>query len=140
MWFAMYGRSRPSSVGATTSPGSKQIPATQLRDHITAVPGSGQPATMSRRWLYTTPSGQEVPKFYSFNTPLEKPADQQCGRGVYTDIHVSSGDDSGGTFPQNCKTTDFTEQEKALLFLFFDLSSCVQDDSKPPTAPPPAVN
>lgn len=128
------------AVGATTSPGSNQIPATELRSSIKSVPAPGQPATMSRRWLYATPTGSEVPKFYSFNTPLDKPADQQCGRGVYTDIHVSSGDKSGGTFPANCTTSGFTEQEKALLFLLFDLSSCVQDDSKPPIPPPPSVN
>ena len=81
--------------------------------------------------LYT-PSG---PKFYSFNTPIGTPPAEQCGRGVFTDIHVSSGDIRGGTFPANCTTTGFTNQEKALLFLMMDLASCIQDDKVPPAPP-----
>ena len=47
-----------------------------------------------------------------------------------------------GAFPSECGggnplTTAMTQQETALEFLFFDLSSCVGDDSKPPPPPPP---
>ena len=128
-----------TEVGATPTPG--QMPMTELRRNVTTVPGAGAPVDVSRRWLYATPPSGEETKFYSFNTPVGTAADKQCGRGVYTDIHVSSGDDSGGTFPGNCKTTGLTSQEKALLFLLMDLASCIQDDNKPPTAPPsgPAI-
>ena len=108
---------------------------TELKKSITTVPGTGGAADTSRRWLYSS----AAPKFYSFNTPIGTPPDNQCGRGVFTDIHVSSGDASGGTFPANCTTTGFTPQEKALLFLLFDLASCIQDDNTPPAPPPPAV-
>jgi len=109
-------------VKATTAPKSGIVKMTALKTVDT-----------SRRWLYTP----GAPKFYSFNTPIgTKPADQ-CGRGVFTDIHVSSGDTPGGTFPANCTTSGYTAQEKALLFLMMDLASCIQDDNKPP-APPPA--
>lgn len=124
-------------VGASTTPGV--VPMTELRRNVREVPATGAPAETSRRWLYFNEVGADHTKFFSFNTPLGKPADQQCGRGVYTDIHVSSGDTSGGTFPSNCTTTGYTPQEKALLFLFFDLASCIQDESKPPQPPPPAV-
>jgi len=123
-------------VNASTTPGI--IPMTELRRNVTTVPGAGAAANVSRRWLYDVNGASEEAKFYSFNTPIAKLAAEQCGRGVYTDIHVSSGDGSGGTFPANCTTTGLTAQEKALLFLLFDLASCIQDESKPP-APPPVV-
>ena len=119
-------------VKASTAPKSGIVPVTELRQNVTQVPGAGGGPDTSRRWLYT-PTG---PKFYSFNTPIGTKPAEQCGRGVYTDIHVSSGDAQGGTFPANCTTTGFTPQEKALLFLMMDLASCIQDDNKPPEAPP----
>lgn len=122
------------NVGASPVQRGK-VPMTELRRNVTAVPGAGAAADTSRRWIYAENGAVEDTKFYSFNTPVGAAADKQCGRGVYTDIHVSSGDDSTGTFPANCKTTGFTEQEKALLFLLFDLASCVQDESKPPVPP-----
>lgn len=123
------------NVGASTTRG--KVPMTELRRNVTTVPGPGAGPDTSRRWIYGQSGAAEDTKFYSFNTPVGAAADKQCGRGVYTDIHVSSGDDSTGTFPGNCKTSGFTEQEKALLFLLFDLASCVQDETKPPE--PPAV-
>jgi len=123
------------AVGATKAPDT--VAMTALKRSVQSVPGAGMGPDVSRRWLYTA----AAPKFYSFNTPIGTPADQQCGRGVYTDIHVSSGDTPGGTFPANCTTSGYTPQEKALLFLMMDLASCIQDDNKPPVPPPasPAV-
>lgn len=125
-----------TNVGASTTPGTMDM--TELRRNVKAVPNANMSQDVSRRWLYTGTSGgaDEETKFYSFNAPIGAGADQQCGRGVYTDIHVSSGDASGGTFPANCTTSGLTPQEKALLFLLFDLASCIQDDNKPPAAPP----
>ena len=121
-------------VGASST--RAKVPMTELRRNVTAVPGAGAPADTSRRWISAPNAGAADTKFYSFNTPVGAPPAQQCGRGVYTDIHVSSGDDSTGTFPANCKTSGFTAQEKALLFLLFDLASCVQDDNEIPAPPP----
>jgi hypothetical protein len=80
--------------------------------------------------------------YLSFNTPITVvlPA-VQCGRAVFSDLHVSSGG-GAGPFPGECGvgnplTTAMTQQESALEFLFFDLSSCVGDDNKPPPPPPP---
>lgn len=61
--------------------------------------------------------------------------DKQCGKVVYAGLHVSSGGSVGPSFPSSCGQT-FTPDEKALTFLFFDLSSCVTDETKPPEPPP----
>ena len=58
---------------------------------------------------------------------------------MYTDLHVSaaSPDSSHSTtpFPGGCVSTALTAQEKALIFMLFDLSSCVMSEKIPPTPP-----
>jgi hypothetical protein len=125
------------NVGASTT--RTQIPIVMAQHSLnTDMP------PVSQRWIYTSsPSVQ----YLTFNTPVEVPAGQQCGRVVFTDIHVSSasGDSSHPNlasppdpptpFPTGCTSTTLAPQEKALEFMFFDLSSCVQQDTAVPQPP-----
>jgi hypothetical protein len=101
------------------------------------------------RWIYTGTKGNAYKTtqtmydtyYLSFNTPVKTTVDKQCGRAVYSDVHLSGSAPGTGGWPAYCgKQADATHlvNEVALEFLFFDLSSCVSDDSKPP--PPPPVN
>jgi hypothetical protein len=91
----------------------------------------------AQRWLYTTtsesPSVASV-QHYTFNTDWTKPADQQCGRVLFSDFHVTTGDNTNNVvFPAECDSNPLTQQEKVLAFMLFDLASCVSQ------APPPAT-
>ncbi len=85
------------------------------------------------RWLY--PQSGTTSHYLSFNAPVGKKPDQQCGKAVFGGMHIGTGS-VDGSFPSGCSSA-LTAQEKVLAFLFFDLSSCVQDDTKPPVPPPP---
>jgi hypothetical protein len=143
-----------SAVGATPTPG--QI---DLYDSAHSVAQTTPP---TQRWIYlpTNANDSVTPhrtstQYMTFNTPVGVAADAQCGRVVHTDIHVKAGpvpagekkDNSkpgtGGTpFPSGCTSISLSPQEKALEFLFFDLSACIQPDTMipvPPPVPPPGL-
>ncbi|MCX5745179.1 MAG: carboxypeptidase regulatory-like domain-containing protein [Proteobacteria bacterium] len=88
--------------------------------------------TKSDRRVYvdptlSTPLGKVSLQDLEFTTPQSAAPADRCGKVVFSDMHVASGSSSssGTPFPGGCLTGDLTPQEKALAFIFFDISSCV---------------
>jgi hypothetical protein len=134
------------NVGAITALGPP-APIT-LNDVATSV--STVNTTTTQQWIYDTSTSPNNTKYLSFDTPIggitpaadagEGSEKLYCGKAVFTDLHT------GGSLlaqyasiPADCPKTTLSAQQKALEFLFFDLSACVSDDSKgtPPPPPPP---
>lgn len=142
------------NVGASQTPG--QLDIIEARDNVQAVD-----ETQATRWITieknegcadgcarldddeqaaceadcaANPSAIE---YLSFNAPLDVPEEQKCGRAVYNDLHVSStgADRPGQPFPEGCEERELSAQEKAVMFMLFDLSSCVMNDEDPPKPP-----
>ncbi|MGH7436141.1 MAG: hypothetical protein ACRENE_10755, partial [Polyangiaceae bacterium] len=96
------------------------------------------------RWIYD-PAQQHV-KYLSFQTPIggttTKAGEQPtyCGKAVFTDLHTGGEVQSTvASIPTGCKAGPLSPQQKALEFLFFDLSACVSNDSAPPPVVPPTM-
>jgi hypothetical protein len=124
------------NVGGSTARGQIDLYGAQQSVQATVAP--------TQRWIYV-PGTPAFTQYLTFNTPVEAVPDAQCGRVVDTDIHVKAvpsnqngKDDSDPSkpFPSACLSTVLSAQEKALEFLFFDLSSCIIEDNRPPEPPP----
>ncbi len=142
-------------VGASSSNGHLLLSSGAKATAIDQLPPKSQ------RWIYepassSAPTGAaQYTHYFSFDTPVGTPAASQCGRFVYTGLHVSDSASTGfpgdptyptytsaNTFPQCCANRTLSQQEKALEFMIFDLSSCISSTgvpTVPPVPPPPAA-
>ncbi len=114
----------------------QNVGATMIRDQLQVsapryIVQTIDPA-LAERWVYveptlSTPLGRTGVQDFLFTTPNEAPAAARCGKVVFSDMHVASGSTSpaGSAFPTGCSATPLSPQEKALAFIFFDISSCV---------------
>jgi hypothetical protein len=123
------------NVGALDAKG--ELPITQAKHNADV----GAPQVSSQSWI--TADGSAKPanatQYFTFNTPLDAKPENQCGRVVFSDLHVGAASGDYATFkkkaPVECGNGALSPQEKALEFMLFDLSSCVTPDSAPPTPP-----
>jgi hypothetical protein len=96
--------------------------------------------TPSQPWLAVDGTPTQ-PQTFTFDTPFGVPATQQCGRVLYTEMHVGGTTHDYPNYPiavcpDDCLNVDLSPQEKALEFNLFDLASCVTPDNSvqvPPT-------
>jgi len=121
------------NVGASTTPGDIEIKESKANIDSVTKPQATQWITMTNPYA----GNAQAVEYLSFNAPIPAPDDQKCGRVVYSDLHVSSGDVRGLPWPTGCQQPDLSPQEKALEFMLFDLSSCIQNDNAPVVPPPP---
>jgi hypothetical protein len=99
----------------------------------------------TQAWIYTdasTAGAAPSVQNFTFNTPVGVSEGQQCGRVVFSQFHVASDSIEAAllrsdypvrlarlaapTFPSQCNDTPMTPQEKALEFMLFDASSCIE--------------
>ena len=139
-----------SHHGVTTAPGYT-FPITEPRSMASGL------GAASEEFVYRSPDApaQADPPGYdrrvqqfSFNTPYAAPSDATCGRVSYSGFHVASTAGIASpfenmVFPAHCRDAlanngNLTNQEKALLFMFFDLGTCVGSAPSPPVCTPRA--
>jgi hypothetical protein len=111
--------------GASAMPGTLDV--TNPGSNVASVN-----AATTQRWLYTDSPPNVA--FMSFNTPIAAAPADQCGRAVFSDVHVS-GEQGSLALPGACGAAKLTPQELALEFLLFDLTACVQPDAQTPQPP-----
>jgi len=113
------------NVNASSTKGTIQL--TDVTDSLSNV----NPPAQS--WIK---KGDNAVRYFSFNAPTAAAPEDQCGRAVYSDLHLMGISAGGGSFPNGCPAAGgLSAQQKALEFMFFDLSGCVQSDDTPPEPP-----
>ncbi len=124
------------NVNASTTQGTLNVIGP--RDEIQTVNPN-----VSREWITVDnpnfPAAPKVVEYMSFNAPIGVPEAEACGRAVFTGLHVSNSVEDRVVqprgFPLECGATELTAQEKAVAFMLFDLSACIQNDDEAPKPP-----
>ncbi|HVJ91993.1 MAG TPA: hypothetical protein VM580_19465, partial [Labilithrix sp.] len=82
----------------------------------------------AEEWItrYNDPADKDAVLHYTFNTPWDAAPENQCGRVLFSDFHVSIGNTKDKVFPSECDDNALTAQEKILAFFLFDLTACIQ--------------
>jgi hypothetical protein len=132
-------------VGATGTV-SGQI---AIHDPLESVSVIADVVPPTQSWIYTDGSAPSIQNF-TFNTPVGVPDAQQCGRVAFSQFHVANdnlnqtplmstaavpGQLVQPTFPAACNDGPMTPPEKAVEFMLFDASSCIQADVGSPVIP-----
>jgi hypothetical protein len=137
-------------LGVVTALNSAGPPPTIVLDDVATSVSTvvNTPPQATLRWIYDPSASNDV-KYMSFETPIggappsaeagAESGPQYCGKAVFTDLHTSGQLLSTVTdIPAGCGSNSgkLSDQQKALEFLFFDLSACVMPDTVIPTTPP----
>ena len=120
------------NTGGSTNRGALQI--LKARKTVTSIL---KPDQTERFVYYDDSTNGRAEQYFSFFAPLNQPKESQCGRMVFTDMHESGNDQMNPDpsldqslptlpFPSGCITKTLSPQEKALVFLLFDLTNCLQ--------------
>jgi hypothetical protein len=82
-------------------------------------------------------NGAMRPRILTINTPAGLPVDQQCGKAVHLDAHITTTTPPTelNQYPGVCGT-ELLDGEEVLAFFLFDLAACLQEESAPPVPPP----
>jgi hypothetical protein len=130
------------NVGASSTAGELSVvKAEHSVDSVTDM--------LAQRWIYGIDEGgteggkraRDMVQYFSFTTPVGQ---AECGRMVFSDVHVTfgGGELKEAPFPTRCDSSpdaELTPQEKALEFMIFDLSSCIQKEDDEVKSPIPPV-
>jgi hypothetical protein len=97
----------------------------------------GAANTRSQPWLVVAGAPQQAQAF-TFDTPFSAPAGAQCGRVVYTEMHVGIPEGYAPPpkiTPGDCPPEDFSPEHSALEYMLFDVTSCVTANNAPMVPP-----
>ena len=136
------GSTQPTLVDESASKGVPfatwllNVGASTVRDQLAVVDArytlKSVVSGKAEQWVYVDPAhplltGVTGVQDMLFTTPQDQPPGNRCGKVVFSDMHVSSDSSSksGTPYPGGCSTKPLTAQEKALAFIFFDISTCV---------------
>ncbi len=125
-----------TAVDPSTTPG--QLALTSAEHSVDGV------VAPTQRWIDSTSSPASSStasptEILTFNTPVEAPLANQCGRVAFVDLHAALGtgvSNPDTPFPTSCSGSgNPTPEQRAMEFMFFDAAACVQSDTAPAVAP-----